>query len=181
MHSGEWLELQWRTQLGSGLENHGRMSNPADTGPAHCGSKPKRFAIGIAPLGTVSIGIVPMGVVCIGVVPMGVVSIGVVAMGVINLSIVGMGLLAVGVNTMGVWTAGPMSMGLVQLGSDNDASNHDHHRHHRRLDSGNDIPPELKAYPTREEAEAVADSVGCKGAHAMGRLWMPCAEHPGSH
>ena len=65
MHSGEWLELQWRTQLGSGLENHGRMSNPADTGPVHCGSKPKRFAIGIAPLGTVSIGIVPMGVVCI--------------------------------------------------------------------------------------------------------------------
>ena len=48
----------------------------------HCGSKPKRVAFGIAPLGTVSIGIVPMGVICIGVVPMGVVSIGVVAMGV---------------------------------------------------------------------------------------------------
>ena len=50
----------------------------------HCGSKPKRIAIGVAPLGTISIGIVPMGVICIGVVPMGVVSIGVVAMGVIN-------------------------------------------------------------------------------------------------
>ena len=47
----------------------------------HCGSKPKRIAIGVAPLGTISIGIVPMGVICIGVVPMGVVSIGVVAMG----------------------------------------------------------------------------------------------------
>ena len=37
----------------------------------HCGSKPKRIAIGVAPLGTISIGIVPMGVICIGVVPMG--------------------------------------------------------------------------------------------------------------
>ena len=35
----------------------------------HCGSKPKRIAIGVAPLGTISIGIVPMGVICIGVVP----------------------------------------------------------------------------------------------------------------
>ena len=41
----------------------------------HCGSKPKRIAIGVAPLGTISIGIVPMGVICIGVVPMGVVSV----------------------------------------------------------------------------------------------------------
>ena len=64
--------------------HHGTMNTTqsSDQGPAHCGSKPKRFAIGIAPLGTVSIGIVPMGVVCIGIVPMGVVSIGVVAMGV---------------------------------------------------------------------------------------------------
>ena len=59
----------------------------------HCGSKPKRVAFGIAPLGTISIGIVPMGVICIGVVPMGVVSIGVVAMGVVSGSIVGMGVL----------------------------------------------------------------------------------------
>ena len=28
----------------------------------HCGSKPKRIAIGVAPLGTISIGIVPMAV-----------------------------------------------------------------------------------------------------------------------
>ena len=38
----------------------------------HCGTKPKTFAFGIAPLGIISIGIVPMGVVSIGVVPMGV-------------------------------------------------------------------------------------------------------------
>ena len=154
------------------------MSAPADPGPAHCGSKPKPFAIGIAPLGTVSIGIVPMGVVCIGVVPMGVVSIGVVAMGIINLSVVGMGLLAVGVNTMGVWTAGPMSMGLVRLGENNSTKGHHDHSHHG---GGQTSAPEaLMAYPTREQAEAVAESVGCKGAHAMGKLWMPCAEHPPS-
>ena len=42
----------------------------------HCGTKPKKFAFGIAPLGIVSIGIVPMGVISIGVVPMGVFSFG---------------------------------------------------------------------------------------------------------
>ena len=75
-------------------------------GPAHCGSKPKKIAIGIAPLGYISIGIVPMGIVTIGIVPMGVVSFGVVAMGVINASIVGMGVFSAGVTTMGlkVWT-----------------------------------------------------------------------------
>ena len=31
----------------------------------HCGTKPKRIAFGIAPLGIVSIGIVPMGVISI--------------------------------------------------------------------------------------------------------------------
>ena len=36
----------------------------------HCGTKPKKIAFGIAPLGIVSIGIVPMGVISIGVVPM---------------------------------------------------------------------------------------------------------------
>ena len=152
------------------------MSAPADPGPAHCGSKPKPFAIGIAPLGTVSIGIVPMGVVCIGVVPMGVVSIGVVAMGLINLSVVGMGLLAVGVNTMGVWTAGPMSMGLVRLGETNSTNRqHDHSNHGTTRPTA---PEALMAYPTRKQAEAVAESLGCKGAHAMGDLWMPCSEHP---
>ena len=44
----------------------------------HCGTKPKKFAFGIAPLGIVSIGIVPMGVISIGVVPMGVFSFGAV-------------------------------------------------------------------------------------------------------
>jgi hypothetical protein len=61
---------------------------------AQCGDKPKRIAIGVAPLGIISIGIVPMGVVSIGVVPMGVVSIGVVGMGVLNACVVGMGLKA---------------------------------------------------------------------------------------
>lgn len=122
----------------------------------HCGSKPKRVAIGIAPLGTVSIGIVPMGVICIGVVPMGVISIGVVGMGVISASIVGMGLLAAGVNTMGLVTAGPMSMGLIQL-------------------AGTD--PRSFAYSSRSEALEQARKLGCEGVHQMGDYWMPCREH----
>lgn len=153
------------------------MSTPTESGPAHCGSKPKRFAVGIAPLGTISIGIVPMGVVCIGVVPMGVVSIGVVAMGVINLSIVGMGLLAVGVNTMGVWTAGPMSMGLVRLGGGS-SQGHDHSSHHG---SNRSEDPRFWAYPTRAEAEAQAKLIGCEGVHQMGSHWMACSEHPAEH
>ena len=48
----------------------------------HCGTKPKKIAFGIAPLGIVSVGIVPMGVISIGVVPMGVFSFGAVAMAV---------------------------------------------------------------------------------------------------
>ena len=138
----------------------------------HCGTKPKKFAIGIAPLGTVSIGVVPMGVICIGVVPMGVVSIGVVAMGVINLSVMGMGLLAIGVNTMGVWTAGPMSMGLVQLGkSTTDHSAHQHGQPNKDQDMND---PRFMAYPTRAEAEAKAKAQGYIGANAMGDFWMPC-------
>ena len=153
-------------------------SDPKTNG-GHCGTKPKKFAIGIAPLGTVSIGVVPMGVICIGVVPMGVVSIGVVAMGVINLSVVGMGLLAIGVNTMGVWTAGPMSMGLVQLGkSTTDHSLHNHGQPNQHQE-GDD--PRFMAYPTRAEAEAQATAQGCIGAHAMGDFWMPCSEHPSSN
>ena len=163
--------------------HHGTMNTTqtSDQGPAHCGSKPKRLAIGIAPLGTVSIGIVPMGVVCIGIVPMGVVSIGLVAMGVINLSIVGMGLLAVGVNTMGVWTAGPMSMGLVRMGTRPGA--HDHHGHHggQGADSTARDDPRTLAYPTRELAEDQARRLGCEGAHRMGDFWMPCSEHPQDH
>ena len=150
-------------------------SSSADSAPAHCGSKPKRLAIGIAPLGTVSIGIVPMGVICIGIVPMGVVSIGVVAMGVINLSIVGMGLLAIGANTMGVWTVGPMSMGLVQIGG---RGSHDHNSHAPAESEDN---PPLLAYPTKTEAEAQAKLIGCEGVHQMGSHWMPCAEHSMGH
>ena len=152
-------------------------SDPKTSG-GHCGTKPKKFAIGIAPLGTVSIGVVPMGVICIGVVPMGVVSIGVVAMGVINLSVVGMGLLAIGVNTMGVWTAGPMSMGLVQIGkSRTDHSGHNHGQPNQHQESDD---PRFMAYPTKAEAEAQATAQGCKGTHAMGDFWMPCSEHPTS-
>jgi hypothetical protein len=65
----------------------------------NCGDKPKRLAIGIAPLGIVSIGIVPMGVVSIGVVPMGVLSLGVVGMGVLNACVVGMGVAVAGLHT----------------------------------------------------------------------------------
>ena len=125
----------------------------------HCGSKPNRIAVGVAPLATISSGIVPMGGICIGVVPMGVVSIGVVAMGVINIAIVGMGLLAVGVNTMGVITAGPMSMGLIQIRSTTN--------------------PRYLAYPSKEQAEEQARKIGCSGVHRMGEsYWMPCNEHP---
>ena len=60
----------------------------------HCGTKPKKIAFGIAPLGIVSVGIVPMGVISIGIVPMGVFSFGAVAMGIVNLSVVGMGIIS---------------------------------------------------------------------------------------
>ena len=164
-------------------------SSSPDPAPAHCGSKPKRLAVGIAPLGTVSIGIVPMGVICIGIVPMGVVSIGVVAMGVINLSIVGMGLLAIGANTMGVWTVGPMSMGLVQIGgrSSHDHNSHQHNGHQHNSQSGSHADAELgddprfMAYPTRAEAEKQARLIGCEGVHQMGSHWMACAEHSTGH
>ena len=127
-----------------------------DKASAHCGSKPKKLAIGIAPLGTISIGIVPMGVVCIGVVPMGVVSIGVVA--------------------MGVWTAGPLSMGLVSLGGSEIENSHQHHLPVSGK-SSSQTDPRLMAYPTQLEAEAKARELGCKGAHQMGTHWMPCDQH----
>ena len=130
-------------------------------GPAHCGSKPKRIAIGIAPLGYISIGIVPMGIVTIGIVPMGVVSLGVVAMGVINASIVGMGVFSAGVTTMGlkVWTpVGPnVEDSTRQINSPNSRN--------------------IYAYPTKAKAIEEAKKLGCKGVHKMGELWMPCAIH----
>lgn len=46
-----------------------------------CGSKPRRLAVGIAPLGIVSIGIVPMGVLIAGVNVMGVWWVGLEGMG----------------------------------------------------------------------------------------------------
>ena len=124
---------------------------------AGCGGNPKPFAIGIAPLGIVAIGIVPMGVVSIGVVPMGVVSIGAVAMGLVNASVVGMGVLVVAVNAMGVWWSGPNGMGPYRLGV---------------------RPSENRlAYPSRSQALEQARQLGCEGAHAMGRYWMPCRHH----
>jgi len=128
---------------------------PAEPG---CGSRPKRLAIGIAPLGLVSIGIVPMGVVSIGVVPMGVVSLGVVGMGVINACLVGMGLVVAGVNTMGIW---------------NLSSSKGHHH-----GSAASAPENRLAYPSKAEALAQARRLGCSGVHAMGSLWMPCSHHP---
>ena len=160
-------------------------SSSPDSAPAHCGSKPKRLAVGIAPLGTVSVGIVPMGVICIGIVPMGVVSIGVVAMGVINLSIVGMGLLAIGANTMGVWTVGPMSMGLVQIGGrgshDHNGHNHSSPNHNSNSLAESEDDPRLLAFPTKAEAEEQAKLIGCEGVHQMGSHWMPCSEHSTGH
>lgn len=128
---------------------------------AQCGDKPKLLAIGVAPLGIVSIGIVPMGVVSIGVVPMGVVSVGVVGMGVINACVVGMGVLVAGMNAMGIWTFSP-------------SNSHQHH-------SNRPVQENLMAYPSKVLALEKAQELGCKGVHAMGSLWMPCAEHPHSN
>jgi len=130
-------------------------------GPAHCGSKPKKIAIGIAPLGFISIGIVPMGIVTIGIVPMGVVSLGVVAMGVVNASIVGMGIFSAGITTMGLKVWSPEGPALHQK---------------------NQTPPPLSskniyAYPKKSQAAAEAKKLGCLGVHKMGSLWMPCATH----
>jgi len=139
---------------------------------SQCGDKPKRIAIGVAPLGIISIGIVPMGVVSIGVVPMGVISLGVVGMGVLNACVVGMGVLVAGVNVMGVWWAGLEGMGPRCLWAPAGAL----HQHHHSTPGP--MPPNLMAYPTREEALEQARKLGCSGVHAMGSLWMPCSEHP---
>ena len=127
---------------------------------AHCGSKPKKIAIGIAPLGIISIGIVPMGIVTIGIVPMGVVSLGVVAMGVVNASIVGMGIFSAGITTMGLKVWSPEGA-VPQEILDNKFSSSNNHL----------------AYPTRQLAESEAKKLGCLGVHKMGKFWMPCATH----
>ena len=136
-------------------------NQPPEEGPSHCGSKPKKIAIGIAPLGFISIGIVPMGIVTIGIVPMGVVSIGVVAMGVVNASIVGMGIFSAGITTMGLKVWSPRNPAIQEL-----------------LHSSNSSSSKnIYAYPTKSQAENEAKKIGCFGVHKMGQLWMPCAVH----
>ena len=130
-------------------------------GPSHCGSKPKKIAFGIAPLGFISVGIVPMGIVSIGVVPMGVVSIGAVAMGVLNASIVGMGIFSAGITTMGLKVWSPENTAIQQsLNSSNSSSSKN-----------------IYAYPSKSKAEREAKKLGCVGVHKMGKSWMPCATH----
>jgi len=121
------------------------------------GDKPKLLAIGVAPLGIVSIGIVLMGVVSIGVVPMGVVSVGVVGMGIINACVVGMGVLMAGINVMGIWTFSP-------------SNSRQHH-------SSRPVQENFMAYPSKVLALEKSQELGCKGVHAMGSLWIPCAEY----
>ena len=130
-------------------------------GPSHCGSKPKKIAFGIAPLGFISIGIVPKGILTIGIVPMGVVSIGVVAMGVVNASIVGMGIFSAGITTMGLKVWSP----------ENNAIQESINR------SYSPSSKNIYAYPTKSQAEIEAKKLGCIGVHKMGKLWMPCATH----
>ena len=127
----------------------------------HCGSKPKKIAFGIAPLGIISIGIVPMGVISIGIVPMGVFSFGAVAMGIVNLSIVGMGIISSGITTMGVWEYSPRS----------ESSGHHTHSSSKNTKS---LTKEKMLFENKEEAEKMAKKINCKGAHKMGSLWMPC-------
>ena len=131
----------------------------------HCGTKPKKFAFGIAPLGIVSIGIVPMGVISIGVVPMGVFSFGAVAMGIVNLSVVGMGIISAGITTMGLWEYSPKS------------HSHDIHIPTEKASKikKKTLMPSL--YKTKEDAEKAASEYGCIGAHKMGKKWMPCKMH----
>ena len=128
----------------------------------HCGSKPKKIAFGIAPLGIVSIGIVPMGVISIGVVPMGVFSFGAVAMGIVNLSVVGMGIISAGITTMGLWEYSPKSQ------------SHDHQSHTEKILNINKERMIPSLFKTQEQAEKAAAEYGCVGAHKMGKKWMPC-------
>ena len=127
----------------------------------HCGTKPKKIAFGIAPLGLVSIGIVPMGVISIGIVPMGVFSFGAVAMGIVNLSVVGMGIISAGVTTMGIWE--------YSLNSQNNQ-----HNHSKQLSNSKKENIWSDLHNTKIEAEKAASKYGCTGAHKMGNKWMPC-------
>ena len=131
----------------------------------HCGTKPKKIAFGIAPLGIISVGIVPMGVVSIGVVPMGVFSFGAVAMGIVNLSVVGMGIISAGITTMGVWEYSPKSQ------------THNSHNHSKKISNTNEEIIMSELFSTKEMAEKAASKYGCVGAHKMGNKWMPCHKH----
>ena len=130
----------------------------------HCGTKPKKIAFGIAPLGIVSIGIVPMGVISIGIVPMGVFSFGAVAMGIVNLSVVGMGIISAGITTMGVLEYSPNSK-------------NNGHNHSRQISNPNQGNKLSDLFNTKEEAEKAASKYECIGAHKMGNKWMPCKMH----
>ena len=130
----------------------------------HCGTKPKKIAFGIAPLGIVSIGIVPMGVISIGIVPMGVFSFGTVAMGIVNLSVVGMGIISAGVTTMGIWEYSPNSQ-------------NNNHNHSKQISNTNRDNIMSDLFETKQEAEKNASKYGCTGAHKMGNKWMPCKVH----
>ena len=130
----------------------------------HCGTKPKKIAFGIAPLGIVSIGIVPMGVISIGVVPMGVFSFGAVAMGIVNLSIVGMGIISAGITTMGVWEYSPNTQ-------------NQHQNHSKQILDLNKENTKPDLFNTKDEAKNAASKYGCFGAHKMGNKWMPCKMH----
>ena len=127
----------------------------------HCGTKPKKIAFGIAPLGIVSIGIVPMGVISIGVVPMGVFSFGAVAMGIVNFSVVGMGNISAGVTTMGIW----------------EYSSNSHNNHSKQISNSNKENMMSDLFDTKQEAEKAASKYGCIGSHKMGNKWMPCNMH----
>jgi len=127
--------------------------------PVHCGSKPKKIAFGIAPLGYISIGIVPMGIVTIGIVPMGVVSLGVVAMGVVNASIVGMGIFSAGITTMGLKVWSPIGPSIEQTKNIEPSKNN------------------IFTYSSKSRALEEAKKIGCKGVHKMGDFWMPCSSH----
>ena len=132
----------------------------------HCGTKPKKIAFGIAPLGIISIGIVPMGVISIGIVPMGVFSFGAVAMGIINLSIVGMGIISSGITTMGVWEYSPKG------------GNHNHKLEVKSpINNKSNSKRNDMLFETREEAENMAKTLNCEGSHKMGDKWMPCNSH----
>ena len=131
----------------------------------HCGTKPKKIAFGIAPLGIVSIGIVPMGFISIGVVPMGVFSFGAVAMGIVNLSVVGMGIISAGITTMGVWEYSPKSQ------------SHNHQSSSKKISNINKEVEIIELFKTKKDAEKAAVKYGCVGAHKMGGKWMPCKMH----